>query len=80
MESPRAYKEKVGLEPFCPVTSKRTGHPYGAEILLGQTIGGMILSDQLKNLDWRVRKPGHLFRLPADTTTQCPAKIPTSAG
>ena len=75
--SPRAYNEKVGLALFCPVTSKRKGYPYEVEIPPGQPIDGMILSDQLKSLDWRARKAEHICQLPADTTLDTLAKIRT---
>lgn len=77
MKSPLAYKTKVGLALFCPVTSDRTRPPSGIEIPIEQTIGGMKLSTQLNHLNWRVRKAGHLFRLPTKTTLKTLSKIPT---
>lgn len=52
--SQRAYNEKTGLGIFCPITSKVKGYPF--EVLLkGKKISGVILSDQVKSLDWRAR-------------------------
>ena len=52
--SQRAYNEKTGLGIFCPITSKVKGYPF--EVLLkGKRISGVILSDQVKSLDWRAR-------------------------
>ena len=54
--SPNTYNRKVGLALFCPVTSKTKGYPF--EVLLpdGYAVSGVVLSDQLKSLDWRSRK------------------------
>ena len=52
--SQRAYNEKTGLGIFCPITSKVKGYPF--EVLLkGKKISGVILSDQVKSLDWRAK-------------------------
>jgi len=53
--SPRAYNQKVGLALFCPITNQRKGYPFEVNIPEGLEIGGVILSDQIKSLDWRSR-------------------------
>ena len=50
----KAYNEKTGLGLFCPITSKEKGYPFEVSVL-GKTIDGCVLSDQVKSLDWRVR-------------------------
>lgn len=50
----KEYNGKIGLGLFCPVTSKVKGYPFEVE-LVGETISGCILSDQIKSLDWTVR-------------------------
>jgi mRNA interferase MazF len=54
--SPKAYNAKVGLALFCPVTSRVKGYPF--EVALPESAGviGVVLSDQLKSLDWRARR------------------------
>jgi mRNA interferase MazF len=54
--SPSAYNEKVGLALFCPITNQVKGYPF--EVLLPENskVTGAILSDQVKSLDWKVRK------------------------
>jgi mRNA interferase MazF len=52
--SPREYNEKVGLGLFCPITSKEKGYPFEVRIDNGK-INGVVLSDQIKSLDWNVR-------------------------
>jgi len=53
--SPFAYNEKVGLALFCPITSHEKGYPFEVKIS-GKTISGVVLSDQIKSLDWKSRK------------------------
>ncbi len=53
--SPASYNLKTGLMVCCPMTTKVKGHPF--EVLT--EVDGLacaVLSDQVKSLDWRVRK------------------------
>lgn len=54
--SPETYNRKVGLALFCPITSHSKGYPF--EVLLPQDckISGVVLSDQVKSLDWKARQ------------------------
>ena len=54
--SPADYNEKVGLSLLCPITSQVKGYPFEVEIPKGLGVSGVILSDQVKSLDWRARK------------------------
>src|SRR5215218_1725265 len=52
--SPSAYNGKVGLAILCPITSQVKGYPFEVQIR-GRRVDGVVLADQVKNLDWRVR-------------------------
>lgn len=54
--SPGAYNGKTGLMLCCPITSQVKGYPF--EVALGNTTGvkGVVLADQVRNLDWRARQ------------------------
>jgi len=52
--SPQAYNEKVGLALFCPITTKQKGYPFEVKIDCDK-INGVVLSDQIKSLDWKQR-------------------------
>jgi mRNA interferase MazF len=54
--SPASYNEKVGLALLCPITSQVKGYPFEVPIPAGLTVSGVILADQVKSLDWRVRR------------------------
>ena len=73
--SPGSYNRRVGLTVCCPVTSQVKGYPF--EVLLPQGLGveGAILSDQIKSLDWRVRKARRIGRVPADVLQETVGKI-----
>ncbi|MEJ5375595.1 MAG: endoribonuclease MazF [bacterium] len=62
--SPRPYNGKVGLAILCPITSQVKGYPFEVVIPPGLAVTGAILSDQVKSLDWRVRKAELICRLP----------------
>ena len=53
--SPRAYNTKTSLAVVCPVTSHSKGYPFEVPLPPGGKISGVVLSDHLKNLDWRQR-------------------------
>lgn len=73
--SPRSYNKKVGLALFCPVTSRIKGYPF--EVLLPEGIGviGVVLSDQIKSLDWRSRKARLIGNAPANLVAQVTSRI-----
>jgi mRNA interferase MazF len=54
--SPYEYNKKVGLFLVCPITSQMKGYPFEVRISSKSGIDGVILTDQIKNLDWRARK------------------------
>jgi mRNA interferase MazF len=75
--SPQAYNRKVGLAIFCPITNQSKGYPF--EVVLPQEadVTGVILSDQVKSLDWRVRKAEFKARLPEEVINEVLAKLGT---
>jgi mRNA interferase MazF len=73
--SPRAYNKKVGLTLVCPVTSREKGYPFEVRLPDGLGVTGVILSDQLKSLDWRARKARLIAHAPAQLVAQVTSKI-----
>jgi mRNA interferase MazF len=75
--SPIAYNRRVGLAIFCPITNQRKGYPF--EVELPETVGvtGVILSDQVKNLDWRSRNAVFLATLPDRVIAEVLQKLGT---
>jgi mRNA interferase MazF len=62
--SPVKYNTKTGLGVFCPVTSRVKGYPFEVVIPEGLPITGAIITDQMKSLDWRVRKVKFVCKVP----------------
>lgn len=72
--SAKDYNRKTGLALFCPVTSKIKAYPFEVR-LIGKAINGVILSDQIKSLDWRTRKAERIGPAPAGVLEETLAKI-----
>ncbi len=64
--SPAAYNGKTGLALFCPITSQVKGYPFEISLPPGSAVSGVVLSDQLKSLDWRVRQAELICAMPND--------------
>jgi mRNA interferase MazF len=75
--SPQAYNGKVGLALLCPVTSQIKGYPFEVSIPSGLPVAGVILSDQVKSLDWRARMAERVCSLPPKTMAEVLGKIQT---
>lgn len=73
--SPGSYNRRVGLALCCPVTSQVKGYPF--EVVLPQGLGveGVILSDQLRSLDWRAREARRIGTVPAVVLQETIGKI-----
>jgi len=75
--SPAAYNKKVGLAILCPITSQIKGYPFEIVIPDGLKIGGVILSDQIKSLDWKVRQAEFVCKLPGAVMNEVLQKLST---
>ena len=62
--SPASFNRTVGFALFCPVTSSVKSYPFEVRIPAGLKCTGVILSDQIKSLDWRARGVRYIDKLP----------------
>jgi mRNA interferase MazF len=53
--SPAVYNGKAGLMVCCPMSTKIKGHPFEV-VTQVDGIDCAVLSDQVKSLDWRIRR------------------------
>ena len=74
--SPKEYNEKVGLGLFCPITSKIKGYPFEVKIS-NKKIKGVVLSDQLKSLDWISRHADFIVKSKKEEIKEVIDKIGT---
>lgn len=75
--SPGAYNARVGLALLCPITSQVKGYPFEVGIPAGHDVSGVILSDQVKSLDWKARNADFLGRVPEPVLREVLQKLGT---
>jgi len=78
--SPKEYNEKVGLAIFCPITSKEKGYPFEVKVKINDKIDGVVLSDQVKSLDWRVRRAAYIGKVKEDVLYEVLEKMALLTG
>jgi len=62
--SPKAYNGKVGLALLCPITNQGKGYPFEVMIPSGLKVTGVVLSGQVKSLDWKIINAEFCDKLP----------------
>jgi mRNA interferase MazF len=62
--SPAAYNGKVGLALMCPITSQPKGYPFEVALPDGLPVTGVVLSDQVKSLDWGMGNAERICTMP----------------
>jgi len=68
--SPRAYNGRVGLALLCPITSQVKGYPFEVALPDGLPVTGVVLADQVKNLDWQARQSTHICTISEQVVVQ----------
>src|SRR5260221_13387697 len=71
--SPPAYNEKTSLMICCPLTTQIKNYPF--EVLIAGAPASAVLADQVKSLDWRVRKATRKGAVSAEELAEVRAKI-----
>ena len=62
--SKKEYNQKSNLAIICPITSKIKGYPF--EIRINSIIQGVILSDQIRSIDWKSRNAAFIEKIPEE--------------
>jgi mRNA interferase MazF len=76
---PAAYNNKTGTMLCCPMTTQIKGYPF--EVLIrAEGISSAVLSDQVKNLDWRARKATPKGKASVEELDEVRAKIASLLG
>lgn len=73
--SPRLYNERSGLALVCPVTSRVKGYPFEVGLPEGMRIGGVILADHLKSVDWKERRAEVVGRVPQEVLDEVLSRL-----
>ncbi len=72
--SPATYNAKTSLMICCPMTTQIKGYPFEVVIASAQP-ASVVLADQVKSLDWRVRRAKRKGRVSAEELAEVRAKI-----
>lgn len=72
--SPRAYSAASGLMLCCPITSKVKNYPFEVKVIGTTKVAGMVLSDQVRSLDWQARNAQAAGRAADDVLEEIAAK------
>ena len=72
--SPASYNAKTGLMVCCPLSTQIKGYPFEVRTQV-DGVDCAILSDQVKSLDWKVRKAKKKAVVPADVMLHVRAKM-----
>jgi mRNA interferase MazF len=73
--SPSAYNGRVGLALLCPITSQIKGYPFEVLLPTHLKVQGVVLTDQIKSLDWQIRRAELVDKAPAAVLEEAVAKI-----
>lgn len=75
--SPAFYNRRTGLVLLCPITNQIKGFKFEVIIPAGLQVTGAVLSDAVKNFDWRARRCAYLTTLPPSVTEEVLEKLLT---
>ncbi|MBP1464286.1 endoribonuclease MazF [Candidatus Chloroploca sp. M-50] len=73
--SPSTYNGKVGLAIFCPITNQVKGYPFEVALPKELPVTGIVLSDQVKSLDWRSRNAQFAGQVPTEVLNEVLQKV-----
>ncbi len=77
--STAAYNNKTGTMLCCPMTTQIKGYPFEV-IIQAEGVSGAVLSDHVKNLDWRARKATPKGKASDEDLNEVRAKIAALLG
>jgi mRNA interferase MazF len=77
--SPSAYNSKTGTMVCCPMTTQIKGYPFEV-VIHAKDVNGAVLSDQVKNLDWRARKATPKGKATEEELSEVRAKVAALLG
>lgn len=65
--SPAKYNRVSGLVVVCPITNRAKGYPFEVPVPTGLAVTGVVLADQVKNMDWQARDADYVapYRQPS---------------
>ncbi len=78
--SSKSYNLPRGLVVLCPISSRVGGYDFEVPLQSVAGISGVILSDQVKSMDWRARYAQHIGTAPQELVNEVVENIATLLG
>lgn len=73
--SPAKYNRASGMMLCCPMTTQVKGYPFEVVVDLPGEAPGVVLADQVKNVDWNARRAQRKGRASDEVVADVLAKI-----
>lgn len=73
--SPKDYNAATGLMLCCPVTTQIKGYPFEVPLVGSRGLKGVVLSDQLRSMDWVTRQAKLAGRAADEVIAEVMAKL-----
>ena len=73
--SPVSYNKRVGLAIVCSITNQKKGYPFEVEVPAGLKVTGVILSDQVRTIDWVERNVQIVDHAPPECVAEVQEKL-----
>lgn len=71
------YNRAVGLVLACPITSRVKGYPFEVPLPDGLAVDGVVLADQVRNLDWKSRRARFISKASESVLAETLGKLNT---
>jgi mRNA interferase MazF len=78
--SPSSYNRKSSLALVCPIMGQVKGYPFESPIPVNLPIQGVVLTDQIRCLDWQRRQAKFIVRIPESLLEDVTAKLAALIG
>ena len=69
--SPESFNRVTGFAVVCPITRQQKQYPFEVALPSGLAIEGVILTDQVKSLDWKAREFNIKGNAPDKVVNEC---------
>jgi mRNA interferase MazF len=73
--SPKTYNQKAGVAIACPISTRLKGYPFEMAVPEECRVSGVVLSDQVKSLDWKERGAEPAGKAPVAVVEQVLARL-----
>jgi len=74
------YNRLTQLAIILPITSRAKGYPFEVPLPDDSAVTGVILVDQIKTVDWKLRNAEYAASCPEGAIHECLAKLQTLLG